>query len=214
MQRELSEYIDGYLAPEERRRVEHHLETCPACRSELDSLKATVELFRALPSVAPPRSFALTRAPVPAAPPRLLRPAFLSAATTVLALVLVLVMAGDLLGSFGPRPAAVTEQTPIPTLSRGMTPLPTGEEGMRQQADAGSEKVAGPPAPAVAPTPLPTSTPAPQPALGIAPEASPAAAGPAGAVRWLQMGLALVVVILAALTVFASWQRRVGSRGG
>ncbi len=94
--------------------------------------------------------------------------------------------------------------------------MPTGgEAGMRQQADAGTEKAAGPPVPGVAPTPLPTSTPAPQPAMGMAPEAAGAAAGPAGAVRWLEIGLASIVVILAALTVFASLKMRgMGSRGG
>jgi len=214
VQGRLSEYIDGYLAPEERRRVERHLEACPICRSELDSLRGTVELLRAVPSVAPPRSFALARAPVPTTPvPRLFRPALLGAATSVLALLLVLVMAGDLLHLFEPGRAALTNQTPTPTVSRDIAPMATGgETGVRPPTGAGTEKASSPPSLAATPTPTPTGG----AMLGVSPPAeggSPAAAGPPGAVRWVELGLALVVVILAALTLFA--RRRVrGVRSG
>ena len=215
VQGRLSEYIDGYLAPEERLRVERHLKVCPMCRSELDSLRGTVELLRAVPSVAPPRSFALARTPVPATPaPRLFRPALLGAATSVLALLLVLVMAGDLLHLFEPGRASLTNQTPTPTLSRDVVPMATGgETGVGPPTDAGAEKVSSPPSLASTPTPAPTG----EATLGASPLAqggTPVAAGPPGAVRWIEIGLALMVVILAALTLFARQRvRRVGSGG-
>jgi predicted anti-sigma-YlaC factor YlaD len=39
----LSGYVDGELAADERRRLEEHLETCAACRRELEGLKALKE---------------------------------------------------------------------------------------------------------------------------------------------------------------------------
>lgn len=197
VQRELSEYIDGYLAPEQRRRVERHLESCSNCRAELDSLMGTVELLRAVPSVASPRSFALAKAPLPARPvSRLLSPALLSTATTVLALLLALVMAGDLLRTFEPGPAALPGQTPALSQDTSRA-APAGTE-VRPQADAGAEKLAAPPPGEATPPPLPAGE-----------------AVSAGAVRWIEISLALVVVILAALTVFASLKMgRVGSGRG
>ena len=200
--RKLSEYIDGYLAAEEKHRVEHHLESCPNCRAELESLRGTVELLRAVPSMVPPRSFALAQAPVTlriqeGPTPRLFRPAILSAATTVLALLLALIMAGDLLHTFEPGPSALPSPTPTPTVRQDMSSASLGTE-VPPQADAGAEKVAGPPAA--------EATPSPQPAGG---------APSAGAVRWIEVSLTLVVLIMAGLTVFASLKvGRAGPGGG
>lgn len=35
----ISGYLDGELEPEDRADLEHHLETCPRCRRELDSMR-------------------------------------------------------------------------------------------------------------------------------------------------------------------------------
>lgn len=52
----LSEYLDGELTPLERSELASHIERCPACASELDTIKRTVELVRSLPRLcAPPK---------------------------------------------------------------------------------------------------------------------------------------------------------------
>jgi hypothetical protein len=51
----LSEYLDGELAPEDRRELGLHLESCSDCRSALGELERIVERARALPDQAPPR---------------------------------------------------------------------------------------------------------------------------------------------------------------
>jgi anti-sigma factor RsiW len=44
--RHMSEYIDGELAPGERRRLERHVERCPECGPMLRALVATVHALR------------------------------------------------------------------------------------------------------------------------------------------------------------------------
>lgn len=53
----LSPYLDGFLEPEEQRKVERHLESCPACQAQYADLRHTVELLRELPEVTPPAGF-------------------------------------------------------------------------------------------------------------------------------------------------------------
>src|SRR5919199_1642583 len=66
---ELSAYLDGELAPAARQAVDEHLAACAECRAELESLRQTRDLLRALPPVAPPRSFAITAEMAAAARP-------------------------------------------------------------------------------------------------------------------------------------------------
>ena len=54
---ELSALLDGESPPAEADAVRSHVETCAECRAELDQLRTTVALLRALPAAAPPRSF-------------------------------------------------------------------------------------------------------------------------------------------------------------
>ncbi len=54
---ELSAYLDHELSPEERARLEDHLQTCPRCRQELESLRAVSRLVASLPQVEPSPSF-------------------------------------------------------------------------------------------------------------------------------------------------------------
>ncbi len=63
-QRLLSAYVDGQVTEPERRTVEEHLSGCGPCTSDLEELRATVALLRALPELPVPRSFALEQAPV------------------------------------------------------------------------------------------------------------------------------------------------------
>jgi hypothetical protein len=88
----LSGYMDQRLNPEEVAHVEGHLRTCPGCREELESLRATVALLHRLPEVTPSRSFAV--APVRPLPGRRALPA-LRFATAGVVLLLVLAFAVD-----------------------------------------------------------------------------------------------------------------------
>ena len=100
----LSAYLDDQLSAGERARLEAQLATDPVLRAELDTLRHTVALVRDLPPVPIPRNFILPQTvaarprPVQRARPR---PAWtaplLTAATAVVSLVFVVVLAGDLL---------------------------------------------------------------------------------------------------------------------
>lgn len=62
---QLSALLDNELGEQERAELEAHLPSCAACRAELESLRRTRNLVRALPQPPLPRSFAL---PLEAAP--------------------------------------------------------------------------------------------------------------------------------------------------
>src|SRR5690348_3119334 len=59
LREQLSAYIDDELSPPERFEVEHHLEACPECRSELEDLRTIASATSMLPEVPPLRSFAI-----------------------------------------------------------------------------------------------------------------------------------------------------------
>ena len=93
----LSSYVDGEVSEAEARRVEDHLSTCAECRVDLQTLRMSVELVRALPALDPTRSFTLDRAPDLARPP--LTPVWATGMATSLAgLLLVVLLLGDASG--------------------------------------------------------------------------------------------------------------------
>jgi len=51
---QLSEYIDGSVTAEEKREIEEHLRTCPACGDALRELKKTIEHIKTAEEVEPP----------------------------------------------------------------------------------------------------------------------------------------------------------------
>lgn len=51
---QLSPFLEGELAGEERSRIEGHLRTCESCRNDLDLLRRTVGALRELPELPPP----------------------------------------------------------------------------------------------------------------------------------------------------------------
>jgi anti-sigma factor RsiW len=53
----LSAYLDGELTPAERDQVDAHLESCPACRADLDEERDVRSAVRGLPAVDPPFGF-------------------------------------------------------------------------------------------------------------------------------------------------------------
>jgi len=106
----LSAYIDRQLTPEERVALERHLAECEDCRWNLETLRQTVEWARSSAPVRLPRVFTI---PVESAAPqavRARRPVWglplLQGATALVALLFVVVVAGDLfLGGTAPRSA-------------------------------------------------------------------------------------------------------------
>lgn len=91
----LSPYIDGQLSASDREGMEGHLEGCQACRRELESLRATVNLLHRVTMASPPRSFAIAKAAPKALPAAVWSFRVLRVATAIAALLLVFVFAGD-----------------------------------------------------------------------------------------------------------------------
>ncbi len=52
-QARLSDYLDDDLPPEERRRVEAHVELCPECRRVLRTLRRTLDALMSLRATPP-----------------------------------------------------------------------------------------------------------------------------------------------------------------
>jgi len=94
----LSSYLDGALSAREQATVQRHLASCPACARNLQTLQQTVSLLKELPRIAAPRAFTLTEAMVS---PQRRRPSnlfvFLRTATAAVAVLLAVVVAGDLM---------------------------------------------------------------------------------------------------------------------
>ncbi|MCX6028583.1 MAG: zf-HC2 domain-containing protein [Chloroflexi bacterium] len=145
----LSAYLDNQATAAERARVDAHLATCAACRTELDSLRQTVALVRALPRVAVPRAFTLSEARVgirrPATQPGWFGGALrgLVAATAV---ALVVVVAGTLLRQIGSRPTGQLALAPAATAA------PAALSSEAGPAAAPKPMMAAPPQPTAAPT--------------------------------------------------------------
>ena len=104
----LSPYIDHQLTSSEQGLVEAHLERCQACRRELESLRAVVNLVHRVPLASPPRSFAIAEA-VPRR--RAVPVAVFSAATAVAVLLLAFFFVSDALNIFSSEvPVGVEER--------------------------------------------------------------------------------------------------------
>ncbi|MCC7352936.1 MAG: zf-HC2 domain-containing protein [Anaerolineae bacterium] len=112
----LSAYIDNEVTAQERKEVAAHLATCASCREDLQSLRNAVVLVRALPRMAVPRAFTLTEAMVGAQPRRARSPwivTYLRGATVVAAMMLVVLVGGDLFLRSAPQtPQMIALQSP------------------------------------------------------------------------------------------------------
>jgi hypothetical protein len=158
----LSAYLDGQLGARERARLEAQLAADPALRAEFEALRRTVALVRDLPTVPVPRNFILAQTmaarPHPARP---LRPRrawaapFLTAATAVVSLVFVVVLAGDLLlsgvGQVGFAPAA-EPALEVEAPRAALAPSPVSET---VEVEAEVEKALPAPTATLVPTPAP-----------------------------------------------------------
>lgn len=109
----LSAYIDGRLDTRERAGVDGHLRACAACRADLATLQATLRAVRAAPVMRLPRSFTLPRSMARQPRPSWAFPIFRTA-TAVTAVLLAIVMAGDLAGLGAWMPGAAPALAPRP----------------------------------------------------------------------------------------------------
>ena len=103
--------MDERLSEEERLRVQRHLEACPTCMEEMESLRYTVGLLRRVAMVAPRGIFTLAEAPAAVPTPRPLRgPSWAYGAVASLAAVLfAVVLSADLSGSLAGEAAPIPE---------------------------------------------------------------------------------------------------------
>jgi len=145
----LSAYLDGQLSAGERMRLEAQLADDPALRAEFEALRHTVALVRSLPPLPVPRNFILSqRIAAHPRPARLLRPRYtwaaplLTAATAVVGLVCVAVLAGDLLLSGAGRMAFAPAAAPMEPPQVALSPTQVvAEAAVEVEVTAQVEKV-------------------------------------------------------------------------
>jgi anti-sigma factor RsiW len=129
----LSSYLDDALTAEERRTLELRLAQDMTLRAELDRLRETRALLRALPMLRAPRDFALTPAMIAPKQANILYSPWLSSLSAAAAAVL-LVLGIVLLGQSQSVPSV---QSPVvaalPTMAAG---LPTSTQALAQAMDA------------------------------------------------------------------------------
>jgi len=98
-QGEISEYLDGRLSGRQIERIEAHLESCAACREEVESLRMTTQLLRRMPQREPGRSFVFEAPPEPVTAPRPRVPSWAyGAAASAFALAFAIILSVDLSG--------------------------------------------------------------------------------------------------------------------
>lgn len=135
----LSSYVDGQLTEAEAAEVLRHLDSCGDCREELEALRATVGLLRTLPELDAPRSFAVTRSQLGARTRRAPRIVWATrAATSVAAVLLVVVVLGDVMsvgdGDVETRSDATDMAAPAPARESESAPAPP-------ESPAGAERL-------------------------------------------------------------------------
>lgn len=89
----LSPYIDDELDAAERQKVDSHLSLCQSCRDEFDSIRKTISLVQSMPVIKPRRSFAISEIKKKTWDGGLKA---LSAATVLVAVLLLVIIIGDI----------------------------------------------------------------------------------------------------------------------
>jgi anti-sigma factor RsiW len=191
----LSPYIDRRLDKPQMATLEEHLATCGPCQKELQTLTATVSLLQALPHATPRRSFTLMERPeVSRAAPAYLWG--MRAATAMASVALVLLLAGDILGTFS-RDVAPTGEVGQGAVERGGTDA--GTPVTEKDAEA-------------APQTLASEADAPQAESAALLDSSPhearAEREESVPVTALEVALGSLLALLAIVTLFATWRFR------
>jgi anti-sigma factor RsiW len=154
----LSAYLDNQVAAAERDRIEGHLRACETCQRELDTLRQTVAMLRAMPRVPVPRAFTLSEVQVGIRRPAA-RPAWYGGAlrglAAVTAMVLVALVATTLLRrqTWTPSEMVALAPKPAPAATAAAAPRETARAVVVEEAVV----VAPTQAPA-APTMVPEAT--------------------------------------------------------
>jgi len=200
---QLAAYLDYELPEDQRAVVREHLRRCPQCENELATLRATKQLLRDLPEIAPPRSFRLSpelvaaankqavAAPLPLGRARMPRLVLALRGSAACLFVLLLLLVGTDLTN---RPNAVTltaayapPADTAPAAAREMqqaqlqpaTAQPAAAAPTSTTAAAAAAQVTDTAAPAAAAN-APAPNAPPQPSIPVAaqvPQATPAAGG-------------------------------------
>ncbi len=105
----LSTYLDAQLGSIDHDRVEYHVDICPECRQELETLRVTRELLHRIPAVTAPRSFTLAEAPVrrtwfPSPLPEMGGTAWLRTAAAAAVMAFALLISFDFTGVLDKQP--------------------------------------------------------------------------------------------------------------
>lgn len=182
----LSSYLDRQLSLGDAARLEAHLQDCPVCCNELEALRATRQLMRALPPVHSPRSFTLQAAPRPVPLPKSF--VYLRAATGLAAAVFVALLGARALlpmaGAY-PGPAHYATEAAARTTAAGQ-PSATGD-AFKDARPSGRPAAEPQAKPAATPQSVPTTAAGAQaapmraaaPTVASAPAAGAAEAAPA-----------------------------------
>ena len=123
----LSPYIDDELGSKERQKVDSHLESCQSCREEFDSIRKTISLVQNMPVIEPRRSFAISETKKKTWDGRL---KVLSAATALVAVLLLVIIIGDIGHYFDALPLPSTPWPQPPEIGKYYWPVRETEFGL------------------------------------------------------------------------------------
>jgi hypothetical protein len=132
----ISAYLDGQLSGKEQARLDARLQADADLRIALDRMRRTRSMLRSMPRLRAPRNYVLTpqmvrrKAPPPAYP-------VLRLASVLATFLFVLVLAGDLLTTSTPGPAAVLQAPP--TQEVALMEAAPEEPAERAAAPAGAD---------------------------------------------------------------------------
>jgi len=134
----LSPYLDNEVTPTERQLVEQTLQSSSELRADLESLRQTVALLKAMPAMSAPRPFTLTAADIPAqatTPQRswLILPGWLTNLASMAFLLVALILGGLFLfspmksGSSPTEMVAYQAEAPKAESAQKVAAAPTSE---------------------------------------------------------------------------------------
>jgi anti-sigma factor RsiW len=149
----LSAYLDNQLSAGERARVGAHLRTCDRCQADLESLRYTQRVLRAMPEIRAPRSFALTPEQGARALPRWQAGwgfRFLQGATALAAVLLLAVVGLDAFVLNSARSFSASAPAPAARLVATAVSVPAAADAATNESKVATGAPSGAQAPAAA----------------------------------------------------------------